>query len=293
MTIGLPIENPTDRGAEGARARSLEETPMDDSRHGQVTRSAAEIYDEFFLPALFLEWTGPLAEAAAVASGQRVLDVACGTGAFACDAARRVQPGGAVIGLDRNDGMLAVARRKAPGIEWRQGRAESLPFADGSFDAVGCQFALMFFEDRIAALKEMWRVLKPGGRLAVAVWEALERSPGYAALAALLDRLFGARLAEALRAPFVLGEPETLRALFTRAGIAGTALSTRLGTARFPSLEAWIRTEIKGWTLADLIDEPQFERLRREAGVALQDFVQPDGTVAFASPAHIVSAVKS
>jgi ubiquinone/menaquinone biosynthesis C-methylase UbiE len=98
-----------------------------------------------------------------------VLDVACGTGVVAREAARRVGPAGAVAGLDRNEGMLAVARRMAPGIAWRHGLAEALPFPDGAFDAVICQFGLMFFEDRGKALGEMWRALRPGGRLAVAV----------------------------------------------------------------------------------------------------------------------------
>ncbi|HVR66787.1 MAG TPA: methyltransferase domain-containing protein, partial [Verrucomicrobiae bacterium] len=171
---------------------------------GQVTRSAADIYEEFFVPALFEEWAPRLCKAAALSHGNNVLDVACGTGVLAREAARCVQSGGKVTGLDRNEVMLTVARRVAPGIEWRQGRAENLPFPDGSFDAVVSQFGLMFFEDREGALKEMWRVLKPRGRLAVAVWDALEHSPGYADMVALLKRLFGDRIANELKAPFVL-----------------------------------------------------------------------------------------
>src|SRR5690606_14251013 len=104
-------------------------------------------------------------------------------------------------GLDRNEGMLAVARREAPGIEWRAGRAEALPFLDGAFDAVVSQFGLMFFEDRVAALREIWRVLRPGGRMALAVWDALDNIPGYAAMVVLRRRLFGDRIANELRAP--------------------------------------------------------------------------------------------
>jgi ubiquinone/menaquinone biosynthesis C-methylase UbiE len=92
---------------------------------GQVSASAAEIYEQFYLPALFLEWTPRMADAARVEAGQRVLDVACGTGVLARALVERVGPRGSVVGLDINEGMLAVARRKGPAIEWRQGAAEA------------------------------------------------------------------------------------------------------------------------------------------------------------------------
>jgi hypothetical protein len=150
----------------------------------------------------------------------------------------------------------------------------------------------MFFEDRVAALQEMWRVLRSGGRLAVAVWDALDRSPGYAAMVRLLQRLFGERIANELRAPFALGDPEALRSLFSEAGVPGMTIRTPGGTARFPSLEAWVRTDVKGWTLADLIDDAQYRTLLREAEGELDLFVGRDGTVAFRSPAHIAAAAK-
>lgn len=265
---------------------------MDEAAKGQVTRSAADIYEEFFVPALFAEWAGPVADAAALAPGQAALDVACGTGVVAREALKRVRPGGSVTGLDRNDGMLAVAKRTAPEIYWKSGVAEDLPFGEDQFDAVTCQFGLMFFDDRMKALREMWRVLKPGGRLAVAVWDSLDRSPGYADMTALLQRLFGYRTADALRAPFALGDRDALRALFKEVGIDGVKVATPMGTARFPSLEAWVRTDVKGWTLADMIDDAQYATLQKEAQTALRHHVQADGTVAFPSPAHIVTAVK-
>jgi ubiquinone/menaquinone biosynthesis C-methylase UbiE len=266
---------------------------MDDTLKGQVTRGAAEVYEEFFVPALFSEWAPRVADAARLEPGQKVLDVACGTGVLAREVAPRVAPGGSVVGLDRNEGMLAVARRVAPAVEWRPGMAEALPFPDRAFDAVVSQFGLMFFEDRVAALREMWRVLRPGGRLAVAVWDVLDHSPGYAAMVRLLRRLFGDRVADQLRAPFALGDPEALRSLFAEAGIPGVAIRTSDGTARFPSLEAWVRTDVKGWTLADLIDDVQYRTLLREAEGELGPYVGRDGAVAFRSPAHIATATKS
>lgn len=266
---------------------------MADSERVRITTSAAEVYDSFFVPALFQEWAAPVADAAGIGAGDRVLDVGCGTGVVALEAARRVGPAGAVVGLDLNEGMLEVARRKASSVDWRHGRAEALPFERGAFDAVTSQFALMFFEDRAAALAEMFRVLRPGGRLAVAVWDVAERTPGYAAVIVLLERLFGRRVADALRAPFVLGDVAGLRALFVKAGIPGVSVTTREGTARFPSIRAWMYTDIRGWTMAEMLDDAQFERLVEEAERSLAGFVASDGSVAFAIPAHVVAAARA
>ncbi len=256
---------------------------------GQVARGTAAVYEEFFVPALFGEWGPRIAEAARIRSGDVVLDVACGTGVAARAAAAH---GARVTGLDRNEGMLAVARRTAPQIGWRAGRAEALPFADRSFDAVLCQFGLMFFEDRVAALAEMWRVLRPGGRLALAVWGAAEGSPGYAQMIALIDRLFGAQAADALRAPFALGDRQALAALLEAAGIRGTTIETIAGTARFPSLDDWVRTDVTGWTLAELIDDSGLKDLQVAAQCELAHLAAADGTVTFAVPAHVATACR-
>lgn len=263
-----------------------------DGERGQISARAAEVYEDFFVPALFAEWAPRVADAARIRAGHKVLDVACGTGVLARTLARRVGTLGSVTGFDINPGMLAVAKRKAPDITWRQGRAEAVPFDNDSFDAVVSQFGLMFFVDRRAALAEMYRVLRPGGRLAVAVWNAVDKSPGYAAMVKLLQELFGEKLADALRAPFVLGDAKVLRSLFADAGIGDAQIATQEGTARFDSIRSWVYTDIKGWTLADMIDDRQFELLLREAERVLRPFVTANGAVAFAASAHIVTAAK-
>ncbi len=262
------------------------------SDRGQVNRSAADIYEEFFVPALFGEWPPRVCDAAGIAPGQAVLDVACGTGVLACEAARRAAPGGSVTGLDCNDGMLEVARRHDPEVDWVYGAAEDLPFDDAGFDVVVSQFGLMFFDDRAKALSEMWRVLKPGGRLAVAVWDGQGNTPGYRAMTSLLRELFGDEAADALHAPYCLGDTGQLAGLFRDAGIDGAKIETVPGRAAFPSIDAWVHTDIRGWTLADMIDDDQYERLRREARGALKRFVGADGTVGFEHPAHIVTATR-
>jgi SAM-dependent methyltransferase len=151
----------------------------------------------------------------------------------------------------------------------------------------------MFFDDQRTALREMMRVLKPGGRMAVAVWDSLDHSPGYEALAAPIERLFGNEVADAFRAPFVLGDPELLLSLCADAGIADAKVARHEGTVRFASIESLLYAErMCVWTLGGLLNDAQFEVLLKEAQQALQPFVTADGTVAFALPALVVTASK-
>lgn len=256
---------------------------------GQVSASAAEIYDAFFVPALFGAWARPLCETAGLAPAERVLDVACGTGATTRRAQEMVGTEGQVTGLDCNDGMLAVARSRTPGVGFVPGRAEALPFDDGAFDAVLCQFGLMFFEDRPAALREMMRVTRPGGRVALSVWDRVETTPGYARMIGLIDRLFGAEAADALRAAFCLGDREKLVQLLEDGGMAGAKIESRVGKARFASVEEWVRMDVKGWTLAEIIDDRQFAALVAAAERDCAEFAGVDGTVAFDAPAHLIT----
>ncbi|HEY0878751.1 MAG TPA: methyltransferase domain-containing protein [Zeimonas sp.] len=265
--------------------------PSAAAARGQVNRDAAAVYERFFVPALFEQWTDAVLDAAEVgAATRRLLDVACGTGVLARAAAARLRSPDGIVGVDPNEGMLAVAAECAPGIEWREGRAENLAFDDASFDAVLCQFGLMFFEDRRAGLREMLRVLRPGGRLAVAVWDALPHSAGFAALASMLDRVVGTAAGDALRVPFSLGDGDALRTLFAQAGMPGAQVTTKAGIARFPSLDAWIRTNVRGWAFSDLVSDAQLQQLVDAARREMSALENERGEVAFAAPAHIVVA---
>jgi ubiquinone/menaquinone biosynthesis C-methylase UbiE len=96
--------------------------------------AAATAYENLHVPSLFRQWAPRVLDAAGVRSGERVLDVACGTGVLAREATARVGPSGGVAGVDPGAGMLAVAAQLEPGVEWRQGTAEALPYPDDVFD---------------------------------------------------------------------------------------------------------------------------------------------------------------
>lgn len=253
---------------------------MDDAASGQIPAEAAELYERFFVPALFDQWPTRLLDLARVAAGQRVVDVGCGTGVLARAAYDVVRPGGQVTGVDVNAGMLAVARGIAPEITWTRAPAESLPLKSDSTDRVVSQFALMFCSDPAAAVSEMARVLRPGGRACVATWAELSANPGYAAMVRLLRDLVGEAPARALTAPYTMGAAADLLAI-VRPAFPEASVVELEGTARFDSVEAWVRTDIRAWTLGDLIDDEQLAALLAEAPRALADFCDASGRVAF------------
>jgi SAM-dependent methyltransferase len=265
---------------------------MAEPERWQVSTHAAEVYESCFVPAIFGAWARPVADAAGIRMGNKVLDVGCGTGVLAREALRRVGQAGHVVGLDLNEGMLAVAARTEPKIEWRRGDAASLPFEDASFDIVVSQFALMYFPDRVNSLTEMWRILVPGGRLAVAVWARIARARGYQILMDIAARRCGAEAAGVLAAPFVVGDQAELAKLFVDSGISGANVDLHRGSIRFPSVKEFIRIEVKGSPLADMLSDDAMVTLAAESESALAEFVVPSGEIIMPMDAHIVTAKK-
>lgn len=268
---------------------SRTERPTDIDR-GQVNAEAAEIYDAVFVPALFGQFPERVLDHAGVAPGARVLDVGCGTGVLARGAHRRVGSDGTVAGVDPNEGMLAVARRSEPRIDWRSGVAESLPFDDVSFERTFSQFAAMFFTDATLAVREMARVTVVGGTVTIATWSGLDRTPGYDAMVGLIAAELGDEPAGALRAPFTLGDLEDVRRLVAHVG-SDARVEEIAGTARFSSIADWVHTDVRGWTLADLVDDAAEAALVARAEHELARFVSAEGSVAFPAPAIVGTVV--
>jgi ubiquinone/menaquinone biosynthesis C-methylase UbiE len=162
-----------------------------------------ENYERYFVPTISKPLAHDLVRLAALCSGERIVDVGCGTGVVTRLAAQEVGASGIVVGVDVDAGMLAVARSVTPPaleIVWRQAGAEALPLTDASFDVALCQMSLQFMEDRRKALREMHRVLVPGGRIlldlpgpATPQFEALAESMGRHSMAqgkAFVERVF-------------------------------------------------------------------------------------------------------
>jgi SAM-dependent methyltransferase len=230
---------------------------MVDRAQWQVGGSAPEVYERDLVPAVFGPWARLVVDFADLQPGDRVLDVACGTGVVARVAAEKVGERGLVVAADLNPGMLAVAGSlpapQGATIEWRQADAAALPFADKAFDVVLCQLGLQFFSDRALALREMYRVLRLGGHVVVMVWRPIERSPGFAALAAALERQIGPDAASIMQAPFSLGDVEQLSSLLAAGGFEGLELEVSTGTVRFPSIERFVASYVAGSPLAETV----------------------------------------
>lgn len=261
----------------------------------QELESTALSYQELMVPALFEKWADRVLDEAKTGPGDKILDVACGTGVLARVAANRSGRSGFVAGLDMNPGMLSVAGKLAPEIAWREGKAEKLPWENDFFDAVVSQFGLMFFEDRQEALREMLRVLQPGGRLVVAVFDSLDNNPAYKAMTEIFDNIIGKEVGQALRFPFSLGDTAELESLCTESGLATALISTRKGRARFPDVKAMVLADVRGWfPLAGFVlDNNQIEEVVRKAEPALSEFTAADGSVEFPVSAHFITYTKT
>jgi SAM-dependent methyltransferase len=260
-----------------------------------VGGNAAEVYERHLVPAMFAPWAPKLVDLAGVGAGERVLDVACGTGVVTRLAAERVGSGGRVVGLDINGAMLAVARALpavtgAP-IEWMEASALEMPLPDADFDVVLCQQGLQQFPDRSTALREMRRVLAPSGRVALAVWSRIEGSPGMVALVEALERHVGIEAANNRRAPFALGDADEVRDLLVGAGFCDVEVQTMVETARFPSPEELVAYQLAATPLSTLgaLTEEARRAIEVDVRVALGNYVH-DGELAVPMEAHIALA---
>jgi ubiquinone/menaquinone biosynthesis C-methylase UbiE len=236
--------------------------------------SFPEMYERFLVGPLFRPWAQLLLDRARPAAGDRVLDVACGTGIVARLARERVGDQGAVAGVDVSAPMLEVARTVAPGIDWREGHAAALPLRDGEqFDVVLCHQGLQFFPDRAAAISEIRRALRPGGRAAVAVWRSLEETPFIRDLQLVAERHVG-RITDRRHG---FGDATALRELFAAGGLADIHVEAATQTIRFADPAVFLRLNtmaVVGMSDAAKVLSPD------QRSAAIEQIVQDSAAVA-------------
>jgi len=266
----------------------------------QVEGGAAELYQHHLVPAVTTGWAAGLVDRVGLRRGERVLDVACGTGVVARAAAERVGRTGRVAGIDINAAMLGVARALPAGagarIGWVQGSVLSLPCAEASHDVVVCQLGLQFVPDRPAALAQMRRVLAPGGRLGLNVYGPIEHNPAAFALAQALDRHLGPQASVTKRAEHALADAALLRTLAAEAGFMQITLVTETRIVRFASVSAYVRIQLTATPLASLLQHQPRRACQRLAAVLTADVAaalqphQAASGLAFPQEAHVLVA---
>ena len=212
----------------------------------EVDTSAAEAYEAFLVPGMIAPWAREIVACARIEKGMSVLDVACGTGIAARCAAHRCGSHGRVVGVDLDRGMLRIAASKQERlpIEYMHGSACGLPFESGSFDAVLCLQGLQYFPDRLKAMTDMRRVLRPGAPLIAMTWSEMKNCKGYLAMASALEHRHVD--AAAMRKPFSLSSSAELQSLAAQAGFRNFAVRTRQHAACFRSADAFVDAMLQG-----------------------------------------------
>jgi ubiquinone/menaquinone biosynthesis C-methylase UbiE len=215
--------------------------------------TAPENYERYFVPSIGRPLAVNLVMSATPQPGERALDIGCGTGVVARLAREEVAPTGSVAGVDPNPGMLAVAEQLAPEIEWYRAGADGLPLPDTSFDLALSQLSLQFVPDKLAALREAHRVLRPGGRIAVNV--PGPTPPLFAIMEEALQRHVGRAAAAFVGGVFSLHETDEIRELFVAAGFSEVVVRTRTPTLSLPAPADFLWQYIHSTPLATPVTE--------------------------------------
>ncbi|MBV9004526.1 MAG: methyltransferase domain-containing protein [Solirubrobacterales bacterium] len=217
----------------------------------------------------------PLLDAAGVQSGSRLLDVACGPGRCAGAGAAR---GAVSLGVDAAEGMVAVARARYPEIEFRRADAERLPFADASFDAVVAGFVINHLPRPEGALAEFVRVLRPGGRVAVTVWDRPERMRLLGVLAEAVERTEGVRdpgLPSGGPDAFRFADEAAFAALLSGAGLDAVQVRSIGFEERVADTGELWDGMLAGSVRTAAVIERQSKEVRRRIRAELEDVVAP------------------
>ena len=263
-----------------------------------LSAEAAQLYERCVARYILGPWAPSLVEAAGVMPGESVLDVACGTGVVTRIAAERAGLTGRVVGVDLNPGMIAVAETSLPPVgaklEWYTRSALDLRLEDESFDAVLCQQGLQFFPDKLIALREMRRVLRRGGRLALSVWS----STGHynSAVAVALEQFVGRETATRFCASRQAPSRDELERLAVNAGFSDVRINLARLDVRLPQLAEFALEHLAATPVASVIAATDAQT-RRSIGASvmaqLDRYADIEGGVTYPEETHVLTACSS
>lgn len=260
----------------------------------QISAPAAEIYEGIVARYILGPWAPVLVDAGLVSAGERVLDVACGTGVVTRVAAVRAGASGRVTGVDVNPGMIAMARKlggpEGTTIDWFERDALDLGLPDSGYDVVLCQQGLQFFPDRLRAVREMRRVLRHGGRLALSVWNSVGLYN--AAVAKALSRLLSEEAARRFCASRQFPAGEEIVRLAAEAGFSEINLRVARLDIRLPPLERFALDHLAATPVASVVADAD-EQVRENIGASVSTQLNENADacgVTYPEESHILTA---
>jgi ubiquinone/menaquinone biosynthesis C-methylase UbiE len=256
--------------------------------------SFPEMYESCLANPLFRPWAEMTLDAMGLCEGDRVLDIACGTGIVARVAKERLGDDGHVVGVDVSRDMLAVARSVAPGVDWREGNAVALPISDDEqFDVVVCQQGLQFIPDKAAAVSQMRRALAKDGRLAIATWRSDDEIPFFRKLRCVAERHLGPIADQR----YSFGDATSLETLLRTAGLHDVCVSTKSRTIHFDDGAPFLRLNTMAFVgmsaAGKAMDEQERKRVMAviisDSGPVLQSYSDASG-LAFELSTNLATA---
>ena len=260
----------------------------------QLARDAAQEYEQRTVQAVMQPHTTAIFDHVSLQDGDRVLDVACGTGIVTRIAVTRFSNIASIVGVDLNLNMLEIARAHTPAthipVEWREGDACMLPFPDHSFDVVLCQQGMQYIPDKLVALREMKRVLSPGERLVFTVWSTTHRHG--AALADALRRHVSDEAATKMLAASAWSDADIIRKSVIDAGFDAIEMEIVESQSRMSSSADSVRSYVESiasrYLSAHEIEESRIA-LAQDVSASLQAYRVGDEYI-MPSYAHLVQA---
>ncbi|NNK86097.1 MAG: methyltransferase domain-containing protein, partial [Desulfobacterales bacterium] len=217
---------------------------MNEKSGWQLCGDGPEAYEQYIVPSFSGAWAKDMVERANLLTGDRILDVGCGTGIVSRYAYKSMGESVYITGVDVNEIVIKKAREICPPnnipIEWKKGNVEALPFSDARFDVVLCQQGLQYFPHRTLALREINRVLASEGRLVFSVWRSLKYFPFYSALHRALEKYVSNEAASMLASAFTVDDSNELKGIFKSAGFKNINVCLIIKQMRFSPLEEFL-----------------------------------------------------